>query len=118
MPELHTEKCDRCRGRGIRYFGQPPVASPCKICHGTGERSFANSPEKRERIKARVKERKAKKLVADIEEFITEYPDVYTWLNTSALPFAQSLYHALLKYGHLTERQLSAAQKFVRRRSA
>ncbi len=113
MTEPHTELCPRCKGNGSRWAVIDGVRTnyTCGTCKGLGEKSYAASAEKRAHTNAKAKERKARKLAEAIQQFKDERPAVWGWMERSAVDtFGASLRAGLLRYGSLTDKQLTAAR--------
>lgn len=116
VPEGHEELCPKCRGKGLRLRrGVLPIT--CNGCKGMGYKVYAASAEKRAHTRDMAKARKAKKLDAAIAAFQVEYPAVWGWMVFSSQnTFGAKMQDALLKWGGLTDRQLSASIKCAGRR--
>lgn len=108
------EPCDKCKGKGLRWFelGSPPQA--CNTCKGAGYRMFKESAEKRAHTRNLAKARKALKLAEKIAAFTAEYPSIVAWMKRGGFPFAVAMRATLAKYGGLTDKQLAASIKCVR----
>jgi hypothetical protein len=111
-----TFPCESCGGTG-RYRGvrvhQPAVE--CFACKGKGfyYTSFKDRTDKRAKAKAN----KQAKAAAAADSYAAEHPAVIAWLKDKAaagkFAFAVSVHSALLKYGHLTDNQLAACERFM-----
>lgn len=103
--------CERCGGSG-RYRGarihQPK--SHCFQCGGKGY--FKTSPHARMKARQQAAARKVAKVEKNWESFASEHADLATFLQsvTDKSDFAGPMIDAVRKFGHLTERQLIAAE--------
>lgn len=68
---------------------------------------------KRDSAKRRAKATTAK--AAKQEAFLAEHADIAAWLEGNEWSFAQSLVQSLIKYGSLTDNQISAARRCIAR---
>jgi Family of unknown function (DUF6011) len=127
-PAAFTENCPKCGGSGIFVFNNGRTGQ-CFTCQGRGKLSFKTSAADR----AKARERNAEKVVqkridkqASINAFKTEQPAVWAWMleneklngTGKEFGFAVQMFEALTEYGHLTERQLAAAQACIAKREA
>lgn len=106
--------CKRCGGTGkwsggFNRYG----SSTCHACNGKGH--FKTSHEDRQKARQQRQASKTKHLDEAKAEFTKEYPtlipqlfDLIEWNG-----FAASLVDSFNKYGSLTEKQISAAQKML-----
>lgn len=106
--------CPACRGKGRKTIGyQHPRVVQCFECNGKGE----VHPKRQERKEAFKKglTTKANNLKAKIEQFITENPDAYQWIekNKEKGGFAAAMADSLKSFGGLTPNQLAAVNRSV-----
>lgn len=111
------EPCTRCRATGFRWITTDGVRTSfmCSPCGGTGERTYAASKEQRAHKNAMAKARKERKLAEAVTTFKTEYPAVWAWMERGGFEFAVKMRESLGKYGSLTDRQMVASLRCVRR---
>lgn len=110
------EKCEDCRGTGrfVGYTGR--VLGDCFKCKGTGVRRYKQSAEQRAKARDAADARKAKAAAEAIEQanaWLEANPAEAEWLRqpvTGSFTFHADMLAALLKYGHLTERQEAAVR--------
>lgn len=114
--ERPTYPCESCGGtghyRGVRLHQSE---TRCFACNGRGFffMSYKDRMDKRQKAKAK----KAEKAAAAVDAFTADHPAVVAWLKAKAeagrFAFAVSVWAALQKYGHLTDGQLRAAERFM-----
>lgn len=120
----YEETCPACNGSGRFRSYSGRIVGECFKCKGKGVRKFKQSAEQREKAR----ERAAAKRQAQANEAATKAavwfaanPAEAKWLRDAAargFEFAQSLQEALLKYGHLTEKQEAAVRKAAAKSAA
>lgn len=114
--ERPTYPCESCGGTG-RYRGVRlhQAETRCFACGGRGFffMSYKDRMDKRQKAKSR----KADKAAAAVAEYTAAHPEAIAWLKTKAeagrFTFAVSVWAAFQKYGHLTDGQLAAAERFM-----
>lgn len=106
-PETYFEKCRKCAGTGMTRWGT------CFRCKGKKGKTFKTSPESRAANRQQSRQREAQKSADKVEAFKAEHPDVWQWMDGSEYPFAVDLRDGLMKYGSLTENQLTAARRAI-----
>lgn len=111
-PQIYIDNCPNCKGSGY-YRGPSRYGSRCFKCDGRGTLAFKTSPEQRAKAKASAAKRKAKAKVDNLAAFEAEHPEIKAWWTDSTFELAVSFREAVIKYGHLTERQLAAAHKCI-----
>ena len=118
------EPCDKCRGTGrfVGYTGR--VLGDCFTCKGTGVRRYKQTAEQRAKAReAAAAKRDAKDVEAKAacEAWLEANPAEAEWLREAAgrgFEFAASLWEALRKYGHFTEKQEAAVRNAAAAKSA
>lgn len=110
--KTYFESCPKCRGSGVTKWG------PCFRCKGKGGKDYKTSPEQRKQ--RRVNAIRAAVIKGDNawKAFAEEHPDVAAWIvrsGDSGYGFAMSMRDVVQRYGHLTERQLTACQNGLAR---
>jgi hypothetical protein len=104
--KMHEERCSSCGGSGRfrSYTGR--VVGDCFKCKGAGKLYYRQSLEQREHARELVAKRKAN----TVDTWNEAHPVEAAWIAEAAprFEFAASMRDALVKYGHLTERQLAA----------
>lgn len=104
--------CPRCAGRGHVAFGYTQVRQgACFTCNGTGK--VRADWEKRRTAFKKGEATKAINLAKRAEAWKLEHVAVWLWIRAAAdrgFEFADSLRSSVDTYGHLTERQLAAAE--------
>jgi hypothetical protein len=104
--------CERCNGKGEVTFGYVNIQrGKCHTCNGKGY--FKTSRADRQKAKTQRVERKAKKAEHNSVTWAAQNGELFTYLCevSSWNGFAKSLIDAISKYGHLTDNQLSSAQR-------
>lgn len=117
LPERFKVKCKSCGGSGrfVSYTGR--VVGNCFKCKGKGHKFTKTDPAKLEAARKRREEKKAEQALEMAQKAIEwreANPEASEWMLAAAgrgFEFAQSLNEALLKYGHLTEKQMAAVNK-------
>ena len=110
------EKCDKCRGTGrfVSYSGR--VLGDCFACKGQGVRRFKQTAEQRAKARDAADARKAKVAASAAEQakaWLDANPAEAEWLRqpvTGDFTFHADMLAALIKYGHLTEKQEAAVR--------
>ena len=118
------EKCPDCRGSGVfrSYTGR--VVGDCFKCKGKGVRRFKTTAEQREKARkaaAAKREQQAAEAYASAVAWLAANPAERDWLLEGKLrgfDFAISMYDALQKYGHFTERQEAAVRNAAAKSAA
>lgn len=118
------EKCDKCRGTGrfVGYSGR--VLGECFACKGAGVRRYKQTVEQRAKAReAAAAKRDAKDAAAkaSCEAWLEANPAEAEWLREAAgrgFEFAASLWEALRKYGHFTEKQEAAVRNAAAKSAA
>lgn len=114
--KMHEATCKKCRGRGrfIGYTGRD--LGQCFTCKGKGVQFFRTSIAQREHAKALTTDRKER----NVNAWREAHADVVAWIDEVAprFEFAASMRDAIAKYGHLTERQLSACENAAAKSAA
>lgn len=113
--ERPTYPCESCGGTG-RYRGVRvhQAETRCFACGGRGYffASYKDRMDKRQKAKTR----KAEKAAAAVADYTSAHPEAIAWLKAKAeagrFAFAVSVWGAFQKYGHLTDGQLAAVEKF------
>ena len=117
---LYEERCPKCRGGGrfITYTGR--TKGKCFTCRGKGKLFFKTPAATRQANRERTQARKRQTGIDNGKAFAEAHPEISQWIlaNARTFEFAGSLFNAIKKYGHLTEKQMAAAQKCVTRESA
>lgn len=118
--KLFMQPCRKCNGRKNFYSYSGRVIGPCFTCKGTGQQSFKTSSEQRQKAKASAEARKERDQQQAWADFQTQHPEIAAWIQSSkdSFPFAASLEQAVIRWGHLTDKQLASAQKCVNGRKA
>jgi thiaminase len=123
----HEERCPSCRGSGrfVSYSGR--TVGDCFKCRGKGVLTFRTSVAQRERateLRNQRKEREQMNIAEQAEAWKRANPNEASWLFDAAqrgFEFAVAMEEALLKYGHLTEKQEAAVRnataKWIERRA-
>ena len=113
------QECPKCKGTGRFTFGYVNVRSgECFACKGKGKMSFKTSPATRMKAKMASQKRvvaKADAQVAKAAEWKEANPAEAAWMEASAprFEFARSMLDALIKFGHLTEKQMATVQRLT-----
>lgn len=113
----YEEPCRDCRGTGKFRSYSGRIVGDCFKCKGAGVRRYKQTSEQREKARAAAaakREAKAAEAVESAAVWFAANPDEAKWLRDAAargFEFAVSLQEALLKYGHLTEKQEAAVRK-------
>lgn len=118
------EKCDKCRGTGrfVGYSGR--VLGECFACKGEGVRRFKQTAEQRAKAREAANARKAKAAATAAEQaeaWLEANPVEAEWLRqpvTGDFRFHADMLEALIKYGHLTERQEAAVRNAAAKSAA
>lgn len=118
------EPCDKCRGTGrfVGYTGR--VLGDCFTCKGTGVRRYKQTAEQRAKAReaaAAKRDAKDAEAKAACEAWLEANPAEAEWLREAAgrgFEFAASLWEALRKYGHFTEKQEAAVRNAAAAKSA
>lgn len=110
-----TEVCPKCRGTGRFIAWSGRSLGECHACRGAGKRTFKTSAAQRADARAKAADRAVRKSQEALERFQAEHPVLWDWMDGSSFEFAVSLREALLKYGALTDKQISAAYNAVAR---
>ncbi len=115
----YLETCKKCGGSGKVTFGWVHYRSgTCFACKGVGHFERKTSPEKREARRVSKAVRAAKATEDRAAAFADQHPNEYMWLAKGAEAgndFARSLLEGVRRFGHLTERQMSAVQRGIMR---
>jgi hypothetical protein len=113
--KLFKEPCKKCNnGTFISYSGR--ALGKCYVCHGRGFFERKTSPETRLAAKVARDTKKSNEKKENIESFQKFYPTQWEWLNKNlSFSFAASLMGNLVKYGSLTENQISAIDRCIDR---
>lgn len=112
----YEEKCADCRGTGSFYSYTGRYVGQCFKCKGAGVRRYKTSAEQRAKARdaADAKRKSAAQAAADsAAAWQAANPAEAKWMHTAAargFEFAASMIEALLKYGHLTEKQEAAVR--------
>jgi len=120
----YTEKCLSCNGRGrfISYAGRD--CGPCFKCKGAGTQTFKTSPEQRAKSQASAaatRDRAAASAAEQANAWLAANPVEAEWLSqpvTGDFTFHADMLAALIKYGHLTERQEAAVRNAAAKSAA
>lgn len=114
--KLFKEPCKKCNnGTFISYSGR--ALGKCYVCKGRGFFERKTSPETRLAAKVARDTKKSNQEKENIESFQKFYPTQWEWLNKNlSFSFAASLMGNLVKYGSLTENQISAIDKCIARK--
>jgi len=120
----YTEKCLSCnvRGRFISYAGCD--CGPCFKCKGAGTQTFKTSPEQRAKSQASAaatRDRAAASAAEQANAWLAANPVEAEWLSqpvTGDFTFHADMLAALIKYGHLTERQEAAVRNAAAKSAA
>lgn len=122
--DRYEETCPSCHGTGKFRSYSGRIVGDCFKCKGEGKRFFKTSLENREKARAGAERRKARE-AADLAQqaavWLEANPAEAQWLSESAargFEFAVSMLDALLKYGHLTERQEAAVRNATAKSAA
>lgn len=118
------EPCDKCRGTGrfVGYTGR--VLGDCFTCKGTGVRRYKQTAEQRAKARAAAaakRDAKDAEAKASCEAWLEANPAEAEWLREAAgrgFEFAASLWGALRKYGHFTEKQEAAVRNAAAKSAA
>lgn len=111
------EKCDACRGTGQFRSYSGRIVGECFACKGAGVRRYKQSAEQRAKAReaaAAKRDAKDAEAKAACEAWLEANPAEAEWLREAAgrgFEFAASLWEALRKYGHFTEKQEAAVRK-------
>jgi hypothetical protein len=127
-PAAFTENCPKCAGSGMFHFNNGRTGQ-CFTCQGRGKLSFKTSAADRAKARERNAEKAVQKRIdkqAGINAFKAAQPAVWAWMMENEklngtgkeFGFAVQMFEALTEYGHLTERQLAAAQACIAKREA
>lgn len=110
----YFEKCGKCRGTGQTPWGV------CFRCKGQKGKTFKTSPEARANARVQEVARKAIKAEQAWTDFAAQQPDAAAWIEAkrASFDFASKMYDAVLRFGDLTEGQLTACQRCVDRDAA
>lgn len=104
------ETCRKCRGTGsFGHFGR------CFACNGKGGKSFKTSAADRAKGREQAAARKVKTGEENWAGFAQAQPKVAAWIveRQDRFSFAMSMKEAVVKFGHLTERQLAACERLL-----
>lgn len=119
----HSEPCPKCRGTG-RFGGYSRHGSHCFACQGKGQLTFKSAPEARAKARATSAARKAKRAQEAAQEarvqadlWFADNQEAGLWIEAhrGTVPFAQSMYDAVHRWGHLTDNQLAAVWRSIER---
>jgi len=118
------EPCDKCHGTGrfVGYTGR--VLGDCFTCKGTGVRRYKQTAEQRAKARAAAaakRDAKDAEAKAACEAWLEANPAEAEWLREAAgrgFEFAASLWEALRKYGHFTEKQEAAVRNAAAKSAA
>lgn len=111
------EKCEACRGTGQFRSYSGRIVGECFACKGAGVRRYKQSAEQRAKAREAAAAKRAAKdaeAKAACEAWLEANPAEAEWLREAAgrgFEFAASLWEALRKYGHFTEKQEAAVRK-------
>jgi len=118
------ETCPDCRGSGVfrSYTGR--IVGNCFKCKGNGTRFFKTSSEDRAKARDAADARKAKVAASAADQaaaWLEANPVEAAWLKqpvTGDFTFHADMLAALVKYGHLTERQEAAVRNAAAKSAA
>lgn len=111
------EKCEACRGTGQFRSYSGRIVGECFACKGEGVRRYKQSAEQRAKAReaaAAKREAAARAAVQAATAWLEANPVEAEWLRqpvTGSFTFHADMLAALLKYGHLTEKQEAAVRK-------
>ena len=120
----YEEKCPDCRGTGVWRSYSGYSSGDCFKCKGKGVRRFKTTAEQREKARkaaAAKREQQAAEAYASAVAWLAANPAERDWLLEGKLrgfDFAISMYDALQKYGHFTERQEAAVRNAAAKSAA
>lgn len=102
-------QCGKCRGTGQTPWGR------CFQCNGKGGKSYKTSPATRAKNREQAATRAANRQQRDVEAFTQANPEIAALIFGENVKndFLRSMADAVRKWGHLTDRQMAACQKFV-----
>ena len=107
LPDLHVERCPKCRGSGrfVSYGGRD--MGECFSCKGKGNRAFKNDAQTRAKARDDRAAAKQRRVQEGLDAWAAQHPADYAWLvaKQHKFEFAKSMLEALAKFETLTERQ-------------
>lgn len=118
------EACKDCRGTGRFYSYTGRLVGNCFKCKGAGVRRYKQSAEQRAKARDAADARKAKAAATAAEQaaaWLEANPVEAEWLRqpvTGDFTFHADMLAALVKYGHLTERQEAAVRNAAAKSAA
>lgn len=113
-PATFRENCTKCKnGRFVSYAGR--VVGNCFACKGVGYFIRKTSTESRAAKKAQREAKKTKTTTETLAYFAGQYPEIAMWIEGERrnFAFAQDMHDAIIKFGYLTERQLTGCQRCI-----
>jgi hypothetical protein len=120
----YTENCPSCRGTGQFRSYSGRVVGECFKCKGAGELKFKTSSEQRAKSQASAaasRDRKAATAAEQAHAWLDANPVEAEWLKEPVkgdFTFHADMLAALIKYGHLTERQEVAVRNAAAKSAA
>lgn len=113
-----AESCPKCGGDG-RYKAPSSLGHQiCLKCKGKGVLYFKKPRAERDAAKIKARERKEKKLDAQLVDFEAQHPDLAAWWTGSDFGFAIDLRSKARQYGSLTYGQIEAAKRCIEKYEA
>lgn len=106
-----VENCPDCGGRGQFVSWSGRIVGPCFKCKGKGKVTHRQPLAVREKQRQQRADRKAKEAQSNLDAFAEAHPDVWAWIDGNTFEFAVAMKQAIEKFGHLTDKQLSASRK-------
>lgn len=111
------EKCDACRGTGQFRSYSGRIVGDCFACKGAGVRRYKQSAEQRAKARDAAAAKRSAAAASAAEQaaaWLDANPVEAEWLRqpvTGSFTFHADMLAALVKYGHLTEKQEAAVRK-------